>query len=109
MLWPHITNIVMVFPEFKDIFREDTIKSYKEWLRMEGRLDDISNITSFPKCQINCYQLFANVYGLYILDVGAYDNHMPHQDLTNSSQDGNPTPPLQRPCHAGRQTQGNGK
>lgn len=97
----------MVFPEFKDIYREDTIKSYKEWLRKEGLLDEISNITSFPKCQHNHYLLFANVYVLHILDSGTYDNPMPHQD---SSQEMHPTPPLQRPSHARRQkTQGNGK
>lgn len=45
----HITDISMVFAEFKDIYREDTVKTYKEWLRVQGQLDDISNITTFPK------------------------------------------------------------
>jgi hypothetical protein len=39
----------MVFEEFKDIYREDAVKTYREWLRVQGQLDDISNITTFPK------------------------------------------------------------
>jgi hypothetical protein len=45
----HATDIIMVFEEFKDIYREDTVKTYREWLRVQGQLDDISNITTFPK------------------------------------------------------------
>ncbi|XP_021316054.1 uncharacterized protein LOC110435060 isoform X2 [Sorghum bicolor] len=61
--------------DFKDIYREDTVKTYKEWLRVQGQLDDIS----------------------------AYDNHRNHIDLLNSSQDSNPTPLLNLPSHARRE------
>jgi hypothetical protein len=32
------------FSELEDIYREDTIITFKEWLKVEGKLDDISNI-----------------------------------------------------------------
>ena len=55
------TNISLVVADLKDISREDTIKTYKEWLRVQGQLDDISNISYFPKYQPNyCYQSFTN-------------------------------------------------
>jgi hypothetical protein len=44
------TNICFIDPDLKDIERDDTTKTYKEWLRVERLLDDISNITSVPKC-----------------------------------------------------------
>jgi hypothetical protein len=43
------TNISLVNPDLKNIEREDTTKTYKEWLRVQGQLDDISNITSVTK------------------------------------------------------------
>jgi hypothetical protein len=43
------TNFSLVDPDFKDIQRDDTTKTYKEWLRVQGQLDDISNITYVPK------------------------------------------------------------
>ena len=39
-----MTDIMDPFSEFQDIYREDTIKTYQEWLTVEGKLDDISNI-----------------------------------------------------------------
>jgi hypothetical protein len=45
----HITNISMIFADLKDKYREDTIETYKEWLRVQGQLDDISNKISFSK------------------------------------------------------------
>jgi len=39
-----MTDIIDPFSEFQDIYREDTIKTYQEWLGVEGKLDDISNI-----------------------------------------------------------------
>ncbi|XP_021310197.1 uncharacterized protein LOC110433011 isoform X3 [Sorghum bicolor] len=68
------------YMEFEDVYREDTVKTYKEWLRVQGQLDDIS----------------------------AYDNYRNQIDLLNSSEDSNPTPPLNLPSHARREkTQGN--
>jgi hypothetical protein len=43
------TNISFVDTDLKDIDRDDTTKTYKEWLRVQGQLDDISYITSVPK------------------------------------------------------------
>ncbi|RLN33888.1 uncharacterized protein C2845_PM03G29670 [Panicum miliaceum] len=60
--------------DFKDIYRDDTIKTYKEWLRVQGQLDDIS----------------------------AYNDLRHQRDLLNSSQDSNPTPHLNLPSHARR-------
>jgi hypothetical protein len=68
ILEKHCTNISLVVADLKDIDRDDTTKTYKEWLRVQGQLDDISNITSFPKCQPNyCYQSFTNI--LYLTHV----------------------------------------
>lgn len=47
--WQLITNISIVLTDFKDIFRNDTVCCYKEWLIVQGELDDICNIISFPK------------------------------------------------------------
>ena len=44
------TNISLADPDLKDIDRDDTTKTYKEWLRVQGQLNDISNITSVPTC-----------------------------------------------------------
>lgn len=44
------TNICLINPDLKDIERDDTTKTYKEWLRVERILDDISNLTSLPIC-----------------------------------------------------------
>jgi hypothetical protein len=40
----------LINPDLKDIERDDTTKTYKEWLRVERILDDISNLTSLPIC-----------------------------------------------------------
>ncbi|KAF0897293.1 hypothetical protein E2562_035581 [Oryza meyeriana var. granulata] len=40
-LWLHELPQDAENPEFKDDFREDTIKTYREWLRREGLLQDI--------------------------------------------------------------------
>jgi hypothetical protein len=40
------TNISLVDLDLKDIDRDDTTNTYKEWLRVQGQLDHISNITS---------------------------------------------------------------
>jgi len=51
-----ITNSSMAFVDFEDIYRDDTVKTYKEWLRVQGQLDQISNIyLLFPKCQPTYY------------------------------------------------------
>jgi hypothetical protein len=42
------TNISLVDPDLKDIDRDDTTNTYKEWLSVQGQLDHISNITSIP-------------------------------------------------------------
>jgi hypothetical protein len=39
-------------PELKDTFKEDTVKAYSEWLRLEGQMEDIRNI-SLSKLSIN--------------------------------------------------------
>jgi hypothetical protein len=39
-----MTHISILFPEFGDSSREETVQTYKEWLRVEGKLDQISNI-----------------------------------------------------------------
>jgi hypothetical protein len=43
------TNICFIDLDLKDSERDDTTKTYKEWLRVERLLDDISNITYVPK------------------------------------------------------------
>jgi hypothetical protein len=48
MQWPR-HRYQHVFAEFKDIYRDDTVETYKEWLRVQGQLDDICNITTFAK------------------------------------------------------------
>ena len=40
------------------------------------------------------------VYTCDLLSAGAYDNPTNQIDLLNSSQDSNPTPPLNQPSHA---------
>jgi len=42
-----------MFPELCDMFREDTVKAYNEWLRLEGQMEDIDNIISLSKLSIN--------------------------------------------------------
>ena len=42
-------NVLMVdksaiFSELEDRTREETVETYKQWLRLEGKLDEISNI-----------------------------------------------------------------
>jgi len=59
----HISDISIVSADFKDIYREDTVKTYKEWLRVQGQLDDISNITTFPKIIISPSQ---TIYSLHM-------------------------------------------
>ena len=39
-----VTDIMDLFSEFQDIYREDTIKTYQKWLGVEGKFDNISNI-----------------------------------------------------------------
>jgi hypothetical protein len=39
--------------EFKDTFRKDTVKTYREWLSVEGKLEDIGNIIFLSKLSIN--------------------------------------------------------
>jgi hypothetical protein len=39
-----MTHISILCPEFGDSSREETVQTYKEWLRVEGKLDQISNI-----------------------------------------------------------------
>jgi len=103
----------MVFTEFKDIYRDDTIKTYKEWLRVQGQLDDICNITSFHQISTKLLSVLRKPFIVYICDLlcaGAYDNPGNQIDVPNSSQDNNPTPPLYKPSHARRKkTHGNSK
>lgn len=37
--------------EYKDTFREDTVKTYSEWLRLEGKFDDIEVYEQNPSTQ----------------------------------------------------------
>ena len=42
-------NVLMVdksaiFSELEDRTREETVETYKQWLRLEGKLDEITNI-----------------------------------------------------------------
>ncbi|PVH34802.1 hypothetical protein PAHAL_7G034700, partial [Panicum hallii] len=74
LAYMHTRNQAM---EFEDIYREDTIKTYKEWLGVEGKLDDINAF----------------------LDSSSH---------IHSSQDSNPTPPVQPPSHARRWRNRNG-
>jgi hypothetical protein len=47
LYWRSIcTNISLVHPDLKDKERNDTTKTYKEWLRVQGELDAISKSTS---------------------------------------------------------------
>jgi hypothetical protein len=39
-----MTHRSILFLEFEDSSREETVQTYKEWLRVEGKLDQISNI-----------------------------------------------------------------
>lgn len=98
----------MLFADFEDIFRDDTVKTYKEWLRVQGQLDDICNITSFPKISTKLLSILRKLFISYkcdLLSAGAYDD-----PLLNSSQGSNPTPPLNLPSHARcKKTQGNSK
>lgn len=75
--WLHYMHTRDQAMEFRDIYREDTIKTYEEWLGVEGKLDDI-NAFLHSSSQIH------------------------------SSEDSNPTPPMQAPSHARRSRQGQG-
>jgi hypothetical protein len=102
----HIIDINMDFTDFKDIYREDTVKTYKEWLRVQGQLDDISNITTFSKMSTKLLSILCKPFISYtcdLLSLCAYDNHRNHIDLLNSSQDSNPTPLLNLRSHARRE------
>ena len=35
---------IIIFSELGDRTREETVETYKQWLRLEGKLDEISNI-----------------------------------------------------------------
>ena len=35
---------IIIFSELGDSSREETVETYKQWLRVEGKLDEISNI-----------------------------------------------------------------
>ena len=80
---------------------------------MQGQLDDISNITTFPKMSTELLSILRKPFIAYtcdLLSAGAYDNPTNQIDLLNSSQDSNPTPPLNQPSHARcEKTQGDSK
>ena len=62
-----ITNSSMAFANFEDIYKDDIVKTYKEWLRVQGQLDQISNITFFSQ---NVNQLIISpsqyIYSLHL-------------------------------------------
>jgi hypothetical protein len=97
------TNICFMDPNLKDIERDDTTKTYKEWLRVERLLDDTSNITYVPKCLL---LIFSQSYYIWhkwpIFSAVAYVDSNQHTQVEHSSQDSNPTPPVSRPSHAWR-------
>ena len=59
----------MIFADFEDIYRDDTVKTYKEWLRVRGQLDDISNITSFPKMSTKLLSVLHKPFIAYTCDL----------------------------------------
>jgi hypothetical protein len=80
------------------MFREDTVKTYSEWLRLEGKFDDIANIISLFKLSINLIilQILNLTYALLLAEAYA------ENPSTQSSEASNPTPPTHWPAHARR-------
>jgi hypothetical protein len=85
-------------PEYKDTFREDIVKTYSEWLRLEGKFDDIGNILSLFNLSINLTVLPIPIITYALLLAEAYEQN----PTTQSSEASNPTPPTQWPAHARR-------